>query len=201
MLPLISEFSNQQFYHGSIRDSASRQRDQEGRKSAVTFINHSGQESRVGQSIANEEEASIIMKLVFHQHVELEQPLEDIGVITGYAAQADLLNRRARELFGERSAALEIHTVDGFQGRDKKSIILSTVRSNSGCYIGFMTDERRLNVALTRAEDRLFVVGNANTLGYANPWNNEVHIFARYMQWLQKVGAHAAAFYSKEARS
>lgn len=187
MLPLISEFSNTQFYHDSIRDSAARQQAQAGRLPPVTFINHSGPETRIGQSLANEDEVSIIMKLVLHQHIELKQKLGDIGIITAYAAQADLLNRRARELFGEQAAALEIHTVDGFQGRDKQTIIMSTVRSNAYGDIGFLKDERRLNVALTRAEDRLLVVGNANTLAYANPWNSRDHVYVHYMHWLQQV--------------
>lgn len=187
MLPQISEFSNQQFYYDIIRDSPARRSAQRGYPSPVTFVDHSGPEKRVGQSSANEEEAAIVMELVLHQHVELKQQLEDIGLITGYVAQADLLKRRARDLFGEQAAALEIHTVDGFQGREKKTIIMSLVRSNAAGFIGFLTDERRLNVALTRAQDRLFVVGNANTLGCVRPWDSNDHIFIKYMAWVQEV--------------
>ena len=95
----------------------------------------------------------------------------DIGVIAPYAAQV----RRLRELWASspayiNSAAdfsatsdkpgwdvdaearaereLEVHSVDGFQGREKEVIVLCTVRANSGGSLGFVADDRRLNVAV-----------------------------------------------------
>lgn len=58
-----------------------------------------------------------------------------------------------------------INTVDSFQGQEKDIIIVSTVRSNSKRDIGFMKDERRINVALTRSRHLMIVVGHGNTLG------------------------------------
>jgi hypothetical protein len=60
-------------------------------------------------------------------------------------------------------------TVDGFQGREKDIIIISTVRSGGGG-IGFLSDARRMNVALTRGRHCVLVVGNAETLCQDADW-------------------------------
>ncbi len=82
---------------------------------------------------------------------------EWIGVITPYDDQVDLL----RSILGE---IVEINTVDGYQGREKEIIVISFVRSNRTGDLGFLTDLRRLNTALTRAKRKLICVGDAETL-------------------------------------
>ena len=74
---------------------------------------------------------------------------EDIGVITPYSAQVGVL--RELRSASDGAGAVEIATVDGFQGREKEVIVMSTVRSNGRGGVGFLADARRLNVALTRA--------------------------------------------------
>jgi len=85
----------------------------------------------------------------------------DIAVISPYAAQVKLL----RALLSEPTeAGLEIGTVDAFQGREKEAVLVDLVRANAAGALGFLTDVRRMNVALTRARRFLTVVGHGTTL-------------------------------------
>ena len=59
-----------------------------------------------------------------------------------------------------------VRTIDSWQGREKEFIIFSATRCNSKGDIGFIKDDRRMNVALTRAKHGLIIVGNARTLSY-----------------------------------
>lgn len=71
-----------------------------------------------------------------------------------------------------------INTVDSFQGQEKDIIVVSTVRANHN-QVGFLTDERRINVTLTRAKHLLVVVGNGNTLGSNEVWN-------QFLEWAER---------------
>lgn len=83
---------------------------------------------------------------------------DEVAVITPYAAQAAAIGDALQD------TAIEVDTVDAFQGREKEAILVSLVRSNDEGRLGFLEDLRRLNVALTRAKRHLFVVGDAGTL-------------------------------------
>lgn len=54
--------------------------------------------------------------------------------------------------------------VDGFQGREKEAILISMVRSNEGGTVGFLSETRRTNVAITRARRYVCVIGDGSTL-------------------------------------
>lgn len=81
----------------------------------------------------------------------------DIGVITPYNAQVRWIRDALDDLLPR---GLEVSTVDGFQGREKLVIVVDLVRSNDQGELGFLTDVRRMNVAITRAKRWLLVLGD-----------------------------------------
>jgi superfamily I DNA and/or RNA helicase len=108
----------------------------------------------------------------------------DLAIIAAYSAQA----RRLRDLLkAERAAGVEVGTVDGFQGREKEAVIVDLVRSNDHGELGFLTNTRRMNVALTRAKRFLLVVADSATLG-DHPY------YARFIQYVDSLEAHGSAW-------
>lgn len=185
--------------------------------SCSVFVNHDGPELTFKNSVQNLAEADVIADLV--GDLLLRNPTldaRDIGIISPYFAQTRLLQDTFKHLAPDRLAPLlgfqrsldvaqcEVNTVDAFQGREKAVVILSTVRSNSRGFIGFLTDQRRLNVALTRARDGLFVVGNARTLRLAtqNEWADQdadadSRLWRNYLNWMTERGRIEEADYVK----
>ena len=99
------------------------------------------------KSIINQLEADIAVS-VANDYLQAGLEEDDIGIISPYADQVKIIQDRT---------PVEVKTVDGFQGREKEIIIISTVRSNENGNIGFLRDLRRLNVAITRAKQYLFL--------------------------------------------
>jgi len=108
----------------------------------------------------NKCEADFIKKLVEQLTREKSIDRRSIGVISAYKEQVYLL----RNLLG---GGIDVNTVDGFQGREKPIIIVSTVRTRG---IGFLRDHRRMNVAITRARELLLVVGRSENLAKVAHW-------------------------------
>lgn len=117
-------------------------------------------ESESGSRIINVCEATICTNLV-DSLITTGVPASEIGVITLYRSQLALLKQNLRHHY----PAVEMHTTDKFQGRDKEVVILSLVRSNEKQNVGdLLKDWRRVNVAFTRARTKLLVVGSAQTI-------------------------------------
>jgi ATP-dependent RNA/DNA helicase IGHMBP2 len=112
-----------------------------------------------GDSKANDGEADIAVAHVERLLAAGLRP-EQIALITPYNAQVDRLRAR----LSTAHPLLEIGSVDGFQGREKEAIVISLVRSNPRGEVGFLADDRRTNVAVTRARRHLAVIGDSATI-------------------------------------
>lgn len=132
-----------------------------------------GKEEFVGENFGriNRAEAELTLQTL-QQYLEkigkqriLEESI-DVGIISPYRAQVQLLRKelRKREFFRPYRHLLTVNTVDGFQGQERDIILISLVRSNDGGEIGFLRDLRRMNVAITRARMKLIILGSSETM-------------------------------------
>lgn len=175
----IMEFSSNQMYQGKLlaADSVSKQTLAElpgvevNEDTEIPLIWYDTQgddfperaddddDEEIFSSKYNENEAYLAL---YHVTKLIESNLDQryIGIISPYSAQVSLLKKFVHSKY----PLVEISTVDGFQGREKEVIVLSLVRSNDRFEVGFLRDERRLNVAMTRPKRQLCVIGNMETL-------------------------------------
>lgn len=184
MHPCLSEFPSNMFYDGSLQNGVTH--DQRLRKDVdfpwpvaempMLFWSNLGNEeiSTSGTSYLNRTEATNVEKLVTRFFKAGVKPSE-IGVITPYEGQRSYIvtamqnsGTYKKELYRD----VEVASVDAFQGREKDFIVLSCVRSNDNQGIGFLSDPRRLNVALTRAKYGLVILGNPKVLSKHELWYN-----------------------------
>ena len=167
MNSLLMKFPNQEFYNNglesdesvddiTINDILNSSHEEE----ALLFIDTSDVDRegethlKDSKSIINNLEAETSASIA-GDYINAGIDEDDIGIISPYADQVKII---------QEMTPVEVKTVDGFQGREKEIIIISTVRSNDDGNIGFLKDLRRLNVAITRAKRKLIIIGNTDTL-------------------------------------
>ena len=116
-------------------------------------------ESANEESKGNEAEADLV---AYHVKTLLKIgiPQREIAVISPYNLQLELIKSR----ISQQHPNIEVRSVDGFQGREKEAIVLSLVRSNPNFEIGFLSESRRLNVAITRAKRHVCVICDSQTI-------------------------------------
>lgn len=182
MHPRISAFPSSQFYGGQLLDGPNVQRDtaqawhQHAVFGALVFLDVACGREAVppgGASLVNAAEAQLVLTYycALAQRYPQISASPSVGVISPYKAQVKLLRETFSKALGQaRSREVDVNTIDGFQGREKDITIFSCVRSGGRHKsIGFVADERRINVALTRARCSLVLVGNAAALSATDP--------------------------------
>lgn len=193
MHPKISHFPRVIFYGGDLKDGPNVLSPDYGGKlhtkilSAVpafqpfTVLDLDSKEERGGFSYTNSSEAKFAVHL-FCQLRDLTGGLSTatrVAVITPYAQQAALLRRSFQDAMGPHFAQfVEINTVDAFQGREANIVIFSCVRAAGSQGIGFLSDVRRMNVALTRAKHFLLVIARCKSI-IVNPYWRDLVEHAR----------------------
>ncbi|MBL7884855.1 MAG: AAA family ATPase [Bacteroidia bacterium] len=180
----IMRFSNEQFYNGklqadiSVKDAAlSYDENEPFLFSPVEFIDTAGCGyneflNMESLSISNPEEATLLMNHLKQLIEQYEQNNKhqrgiNIGIISPYKEQVQHITEKIAEdeFLKMHSSHISIKTIDGFQGQERDVIYISLVRSNDSQEIGFLSDTRRMNVALTRAKKKLVVIGDSATFG------------------------------------
>ena len=164
----IAGFSSSYFYNNQLLSPAQLANT----GTHITFIDTAGsgyneEHGANGSSLQNPGELNIVLKLL--QTEELNPA--STAFISPYSGQV----AAAKEMLPK---PIRISTIDSFQGQEKENIILSLVRSNDDGDIGFLKDYRRMNVALTRAKEKLFVIGDSATIA-ADAF---YHAFLTYME-------------------
>ncbi|XP_054273692.1 NFX1-type zinc finger-containing protein 1-like [Macrosteles quadrilineatus] len=130
----------------------------------VFFMTHNHFEDEVVEitSKRNRFEAEILLNLAKYLVQQGYKP-QDITILATYKGQMYHMKSEIKNMTGFPKG-IQITVVDNFQGEENKIILLSMVRSNAVNKIGFLEIENRICVALSRARDGLYIVGNMNCL-------------------------------------
>jgi len=177
MHPVIRQFPSDHFYDAMLEDAPSVAARAQPYHATPCFgpfvfydVRHSV-EATQGASHHNEEEAKVVLglyRLLVQTYPDITDFATRVGIISPYKQQVQLLRTLFKEFPG-----VNVDTVDGYQGREREIIFFSSVRApakGSKANIGFLSDVRRMNVALTRPLSSLIVVGNSRALKSNEDW-------------------------------
>jgi superfamily I DNA and/or RNA helicase len=193
----IFEFSRRRIYNNAVTDA-----DEVRRKSVPTqfpwpvasvplcVLTVPGEENKnANKKLQNQAEAQVVISvtaLLLRKGVDPK----DIAILVPYAGQVELLQSLLKK-------EVEVCSVDQYQGKESRFIIFNTVRSNEDKNVGFLTEKRRLNVALTRAKEGLICVVNPETLA------NDKGTMGVWLKWAQekKVVVPASKYFFKAIKN
>lgn len=204
MNEVIMGFSNSWFYKnelsadGSVKEHVLANEEEAYLNKCLEFIDTAGCDFEEEQnpetlSYSNYREGDVIFKhlqtLMEVYTRDMSHPEISIGLISPYKEQREWMHEHIEEYPINRDKIRSIHikTIDGFQGEERDVIYISLVRSNEKQEIGFLSDERRMNVALTRARKKLVVIGDSSTIGL-NPF------YKSFLEYCEKNGVYRTAW-------
>ncbi|MGI4729531.1 MAG: AAA domain-containing protein [Janthinobacterium lividum] len=162
----------------------------------LLFVDTAGcgfNEKAEGTSTANPEEAAFLIKHLTQFITELEahydvENFPTIGIISPYKQQIVVLKEALASADLQKYAEkISVNTIDSFQGQERDVIYISLTRSNNQNEIGFLSDIRRMNVALTRARKKLVVIGDSSTL-------SKLPFYADFITYAEQKNAYQSAW-------
>jgi superfamily I DNA and/or RNA helicase len=193
----IMDYSNRKFYEGKlvaapiVADHLIFPDDK-----PLLFIDTAGcgyEEKQVGTSTSNPEEAAFLVNYLRHYQDECTLAAAStenlsIGIIAPYKEQLEAI-RQAIQQEGSFpfKGQLSVNTVDSFQGQERDIILISMTRSNPDSRIGFLSEIRRMNVAMTRARKKLVIIGDSSTLA-------QHAFYAGLIEMAEKQNAYQSAW-------
>ncbi len=194
----IAGFSSQQFYDGQVvANSAVAGHLLFPGDTPLAFIDTAGcgfEETQLGTGLSNREEAHFLLKQVLHLVDQLKAfyapgDFPRIALISPYSHQVEALKQAVLHMpeFDEVRAFVSVNTIDSFQGQEREAVFISMTRSNAEGIVGFLSDTRRMNVAMTRARKKLVVVGDSATLS-AHPF------YASFIAYAEQHKAYVSAW-------
>jgi ATP-dependent RNA/DNA helicase IGHMBP2 len=140
----------------------------------LAFVDTAGcgfEEKSEGTSTTNPEEAAFLFKHLTQMAEQLStrysvEEFPSIAVISPYKQQIFLMKELLQHspLLQSYGDKISVNTIDSFQGQERDLVYISMTRSNNEGIIGFLSDTRRMNVAMTRARKKLVVIGDSATL-------------------------------------
>lgn len=198
MNEMIMGYSSAIFYndklraHGSVAQHVLFSEDM-----PLAFVDTAGcgfDEKSEGTSTTNPDEAAFLYKHLTLLVTELrsrygEHELPNIAIISPYKQQIQVLKEQllhspVLQSYGNR---ISVNTIDSFQGQERDIVYISMTRSNSDNNIGFLSDTRRMNVAMTRARKKLVVIGDSATL-------SQLPFYADFITYAEQRNAYQSAW-------
>ena len=165
--------------------------------SPLSFVDTAGcgfDEQADGTSTTNPEEAAFVFKHLTQLVTALGahyQPKDfpTVAVISPYKQQIQLLKEQLQHspLLQPYADKISVNTIDSFQGQERDIVYISMTRSNTENKIGFLSDIRRMNVAMTRARKKLVVIGDSGTL-------SQLAFYAGFISYAERQNAYQSAW-------
>ena len=198
MNEVIMGFSSKIFYDNKLKaDSSVGDHVLFAGDPPLAFVDTAGcgfEEMAEGTSTVNPEEAAFLFTHLTQLIAELKQHFQTenfptVAIISPYKEQINILkdllvHSPALTAFGDK---ISVNTIDSFQGHERDVVYISMTRSNTDNRIGFLSEIRRMNVAMTRARKKLVVIGDSATL-------SQSPFYAEFIRYAEERNCYQSAW-------